>query len=289
MAFVSGCGDEGLVRSITPLENAPAAPSWMPDALTIDELVFPYAAKQCVGLHDVRGQTFVLSSCEVLYQSRRVLQSEEKNRWVRIANGNTPQHATHWTHDGIPQFLYIFLHFDTEADYQRFSVGTHATVRVTLTDAFSIGKNTWELKLTYPSQAESSPIESRSIESITRTGENSLRFIAAAAAGYFYSGRTQLDVFTLTGIAYGKNGLTLRVENGFPITPERIVLTQASAPTRENRFGRRITFTPTNVVYIGNYAYIFHSTLSREQSNDLRWIGEDIKVGDIFHLYVYDY
>lgn len=114
--------------------------------------------------------------------------------------------------------------------------------------------------------------------------------------GYFYiNGNIRLsDTVTLTGIAYTEtDGLTLRagtgqrIADGFP-TPLRLVLTQRSAPTRHNAFGRRIEFSHTDLDYSGRYAYIRHTRLPQEQSKDLRLIGEDIIAGDIFHLYVYE-
>lgn len=95
----------------------------------------------------------------------------------------------------------------------------------------------------------------------------------------------RLDGFTLTSIAYDAAGLTLRSANGFASTSGQIVLTQSA--TGERNFGRRITFTASNIHYTGDYAYIWHANLSQEQSKDLRLIGEDIKRGDIFHIYVY--
>ena len=119
-------------------------------------------------------------------------------------------------------------------------------------------------------------------------------FTAVAETGYFWSGDVRLDTAVrLTGIAYDTDGLTLRaarghrIQDGFP-RPLRLVLTQKSAPTRTQRFGRRIEFTHTDIAYSGRYAYIRHSTLSAEQSKDLRRIGEDIRAGDIFRLYVYE-
>ena len=119
-------------------------------------------------------------------------------------------------------------------------------------------------------------------------------FTAVAETGYFWSGDVRLDTAVrLTGIAYDTDGLTLRaarghrIQDGFP-RPLRLVLTQKSAPTRTQRFGRRIEFTHTDIAYSGRYASIRHSTLSKEQSKDLRRIGEDIRAGDIFRLYVYE-
>ena len=126
----------------------------------MDELIFPYAAKQSVGIHDIRGDVFRLASCEVLYKSRRVRQSERDNRWVRLSTGYNPTHATNWTHAGVPQSIYIFLNFDNEADYQAFGIGTHEDVIFSVADTFSIGDNKWELKLAYRrSLTESTPIE----------------------------------------------------------------------------------------------------------------------------------
>jgi len=300
MAFVAGCGDEGLVEITThPNENAPAAPSWTPDAITINELVFPYAAKQAVGLHDVRGEEFRLATCEVLYKSRRVRRSEENNRWVRLSTGQYPHHATNWTHDGVPQFLYIFLNFETEADYQRFTIGTHTDVPFRITGASTIRANTWELTLWYVSE---STTETQRLTPDTRETEyspavvqdaTSVQFTAVAATDYFYVGSVNLNGVVLTGVAYDTSGLTLRAAVGrriadmFP-TPLRLVLTQRSAPTRDRNFGRRIEFTHANIAYNGRYAYINHAQLSAEQSNDLQLIGEDIQAGDIFHLYVYN-
>lgn len=293
-AFVFGCGDEGLVQIATPPENVPAAPSWTPDAITIDELVFPYAAKQAVGVHNVQGEEFRLASCEVLYRSRRVRLSEENNRWVRLSTGQSPHHATNWTHDGVPQFLYIFLNFDNEADFQRFTVGTHTDIPFKVVGAFSIVKNTWELKLRYVSASET--IETETIETQNSTAvvrnATSTRFTANAATDYFYAGTVYLNGVALTGVAYDASGLTLRAAIGqrtvdiFP-NPLRLVLTQKSAPTRDSRFGRRIEFTYANIRTHGRFAYIRHDNLSAEQSKDLRLMGEDIQAGDIFHLYVY--
>lgn len=311
LALLAGCGDEGMVRPTLlkssddshyrgtlqkPPETVATAPSlWTPDAITMDELIYPYAAKQCVGIHDIIGEAFRLASCEVLYKSRRVRHSERENRWVRLSTGQSPHHATQWTHDGVPQFLYIFLNFQDEDDYQRFGVGIHSDVLFTVVDAFSIGVNTWELKLMYQGlgvdrtsvggTAESLPIVSNVLT-------NNVALTAGAPTGYFWSGGVRLNGITLTGIAYDTDGLTLRaaagqrIEDGFP-TPLRLVLTQRSAPTRENRFGRRIQFTHTDLDVSGRYAYIRHSDISAEQSKDLRQMGEDIQRGDIFHLYVY--
>ena len=292
MAFVSGCGDEGLVPIGTHPDsgdNAPAAPSWQPDAITMDELIYPYVAKHAVGIHTIAGETFVLAACEVLYKSRRVRQSERDNRWVRIGNGRNPQHATHWTHNRIPQFLYIFLNFDNEADYQRFGIGTHQNVRVQVVDTYSLGANTWELKLKYQSSVatDTTPIGTQSQPAIlTTVGDgNLMSFSAVKESGYFFEGSARLDGFTLTGIAYNARGLTLRSENGFTRTPGRIVITQRS--TGERNFGRRITFGASTVRYSTNYAYIHHVNLSQEQSQDLRTMGGDIAVGDVFHVYVF--
>ena len=151
--LLAGCGDEGMVNRVLPpaehVEHVAAAPMWIPDAITMDELIFPYAAKQCVGIHDIRGDVFRLASCEVLYKSRRVRYSERDNRWVRLSTGNHPAHATHWTHDGVPQFIYFFLNFDNETDYQQFGVGRHSDVIFSVANAFSIGKNKWEVTLLY--------------------------------------------------------------------------------------------------------------------------------------------
>ena len=119
-------------------------------------------------------------------------------------------------------------------------------------------------------------------------------------AGYFYSetdaigtGDIRLhNTVRITGIAYDWQGLTLRagegqrIQDGFP-TPLRLVLTQKSAPTRDRQFGRRIAFSHSNIRYTGRFAYIHHTHLSQEQSKDLQLIGEDIKAGDVFWLYVY--
>lgn len=290
-----GCGDTelGLLRPDVFDENAPAAPAWTPDAILIDELIYPYAAKQAVGQHDVRGETFRLASCEVLYKSRRVLRSQENHRWVRLSTGQIPAHATGWTHNDVPQFLYIFLNFNTEADYQRFGIGTHANVPVTFVGTQNIGANTWELTLRYSgasSPAADTPVDrTPTVRTPATVAGNSVQFEATAATGYFWSGVSRVESFTtLTGIAYDATGLTLRSATGFPTRPGRIVLTQRSAPTRTRSFGRRITFEPATVHYSGNYATIDHVNLSAEQSKDLRLIGEDIQVGDIFHLYVYE-
>lgn len=295
MVFVSGCGDEGLVRPDIE-DNVPAAPSWTPDAITIDELVFPYAAKQAVGIHDVRGEAFRLASCEVLYRSRRVRQSEENNRWVRLSTGQYPHHATHWTHDGVAQFLYIFLNFDTETDYQRFGIGTHTDIVFEVVGTSAIRANTWELTLRYVSNSET--IETHTgtaavFHEATVLDGASVRFTATAASGYFYVGSVRLNRIPLTGVAYDRSGLTLRAAIGrriadmFP-TPLRVVLTQKSAPTRDRNFGRRIEFTRANIATNGRFAYIRHADLSAEQSKDLRRMGADIRAGDIFHLYVYE-
>lgn len=301
MAFVLGCGDEGLIRPDID-ENVPAAPSWTPDAITIDELVFPYAAKQAVGIHDVRGDEFRLATCEVIYRSRRVRQSEENNRWVRLSTGQYPHHATHWTHGGVPQFLYIFLNFETESDYQRFGIGTHTDVPFEIVGTHLIRANTWELTLMYVRKSDESRHQNGVLKSRTELGvgtsatvrdATSIRFTASAATDYFYVGSVNLNGVVLTGVAYDASGLTLRAAVGrriadmFP-TPLRLVLTQKSAPTRDRNFGRRIEFTHANIDTSGRFAYIRHTELSAEQSKDLQLIGEDIKAGDIFHLYVYN-
>lgn len=185
--LIIGCGDEGTLVDMTlpspdeseksasagfqPADadfsaNVPAAPLWQPDAITMDELIYPYAARQCVGIHNIIGEEFRLASCEVLYRSRRVRRSERNNRWVRLGTGYTPAHATRWTHNRVPQFLYIFLNFQNEADYQRFQVGTHENVAFTVRDAFSIGENTWELTLLYQSATGGSrtPVGDTSVE-----------------------------------------------------------------------------------------------------------------------------
>lgn len=295
-AFVFGCGDEGVIRPDRIEENVPAAPSWTPDAITIDELVFPYAAKQAVGIHDVRGDEFRLASCEVLYRSRRVRLSAENNRWVRLSTGRYPHHATHWTHSGIPQYLYIFLNFDNEADYQHFSIGRHTDVPFEIVGTHLLRANTYELTLRYVSE---STTETEHLTSETTVASNavvrdatSIGFNAVSSRGYFYVGSVHLNGVVLTGVAYDASGLTLRAAVGrriadmFP-TPLRLVLTQASAPTRDRNFGRRIEFSHVNIETNGRFAYIRHPQLSAEQSKDLRLMGEDIHAGDIFHLYVY--
>jgi len=327
LAFVSGCGSEvgevdRLTETVNPLGvrtetpnasptsadegfvqtlNAPSAPSWTwtPDAITIDELVFPYAAKQAVGLHDVRGDEFRLATCEVIYRSRRVRQSEENNRWVRLSTGRYPHHATHWTHDGVPQFLYIFLNFETESDFGQFGVGTHTDVPFEIVGTHLLRANTYELTLRYVSESETTESEhltpgtETQISTAVAQDATSIRFTATKATDYFYVGSVPLNGVVLTGVAYDRSGLTLRAAIGrriadmFP-TPLRLVLTQRSAPTRDRNFGRRIEFTRANINTNGRYAYIRHTNLSREQSKDLRLIGEDIRAGDIFHVYVYN-
>ena len=120
------------------------------------------------------------------------------------------------------------------------------------------------------------------------------------AAGYFYSETDEIGTgnirlhngVEITGIAYTSEGLTLRagvgqsIQDGFP-TPLRLVLTQTSAPTRDRQFGRRIEFSHLDLDTHGRYAYIRHKALSGELSKDLRLIGEDIQVGDVFWIYVY--
>lgn len=118
-------------------------------------------------------------------------------------------------------------------------------------------------------------------------------------AGYFYvagdigSGSITLhNNVAITGIAYDWQGLTLRagvgqwIDDGLP-NPMRLVVSQKSAPSRDNRFGRRIEFSDAQVDTDGRFAYIRHSDISAEQSKDLRLIGGDILAGDTFTLYVY--
>ena len=114
---------------------------------------------------------------------------------------------------------------------------------------------------------------------------------ATAPTHYIWSGSVALhNGVVLTGIRYDSSGLTLRaghrIQDGLP-TPLRLVLTQKSAPTRDNRFGRRIEFSHTDIDYSGRYAYIYHHRLTADQSTDLRRIGEDIVAGDGLYLYVY--
>ncbi len=302
ITLLSGCGDEGVVNRTLPLtdETVPAAPSWTPDAITIDELIFPYAAKHAVGIDDIAGEEFRLAACEVLYRSRRVRRSERENRWVRLSTGSHPPHATRWTHNGIPQFIYFFLNFRNESDFQRFGVGRHENVRFIFTDALKLRENTWEISLMYQNAStdgrpiDNTPVE-RSIPADTSANpshNDAVEFTAIAETGYFWSGSTRLYSLTLTGLAYDVNGLTLRaaagqrIQDGLPAA-FRLAWTQRSAPHRRNRFGRRIEFTHADLRYSGNYAYIQHVDITQEQSKDLRLMGEDIAPGDVFHLYVY--
>ena len=177
LILLTGCGDEGIVNTVLPppeaYEAVAASPMWTPDSITMRELIFPYAAKQCIGIHDIRGDVFRLASCEVLYKSRRVRYSERDNRWVRLSTGFHPPHATHWTHGGVSQSIYFFLNFDNEADYQQFGVGNpHENVIFSVVNAFSTGKNEWQVSLKYRSSLGSreldTPLVDTPIETVDR-------------------------------------------------------------------------------------------------------------------------
>ena len=158
--LIVGCSNEStLMDMVMPsdteigvfhdADNVAASPMWVPDAIEMDELIYPYIAKHCAGIHNISGEAFRLASAEVLYKSRRVRYSEQNKRWVRLSTGQYPTHATDWTHGSDLQSLFIFLNFDSEADYQSFGVGTHANVPFIFSKAFLIRANTWEVHLMY--------------------------------------------------------------------------------------------------------------------------------------------